>query len=669
MKKTLLFSLFAITNSIVYGQDTCASALPVVAGITVIDQINGSQAPSPICVVNSTQVATAGEWYIYMPIGNHTVTVTTDLNINIGDDPRVHIYKGDCGNLICVAGDDDSGILGNPDALSVVTFDALSGNSYYIAFDDIWDSSGITFKLIENEYIPQPVSIVSFTQQSINLSSFYKHCVVDMNGDYLDDIVGVSDEEIKILQQKPVGGFDLVTKTTPESIFMPTWSIAAGDIDKDGLNDLLYADNGGVTFMKQNSSGNSFTMMEHSEYVFSQRSNFVDLNNDGHLDAFVCHDVDPNVRYINDGTGNFTFFQGGMGDYAPGGNYGSIFVDYDNDGDMDLFIAKCGSGPIDELHRNNGDGTFTDVSIAAGMAEPSQSWSSAWADYDNDGDMDAMIGASSMGSGGHKLRRNNGDGTFTDITLGSGLDVFMNINIENVAHDFDNDGFVDIFMGGNTIMINNGNMTFTPNPVNTDVGSIGDLNNDGFLDVQFSNYIYLNDTNDNNWIKVNLRGVESNSNGIGARVELYGAWGKQIRDVRSGDGFRHMSSLNTHFGIGAEEAITKLVIKWPSGIIDEILNPNINESILVVESSTLGVNPSIDSKFALYPNPTKNVLNIQSDTLEMKTAGIYDMMGRLVLTSNVTNKVIDVHSLSTGTYILLLTDTEGKNHIQKFIKN
>ena len=139
MKKTLLFSLFAITNSIVYGQDTCASALPVVAGITVIDQINGSQAPSPICVVNSTQVATAGEWYIYMPIGNHTVTVTTDLNINIGDDPRVHIYKGDCGNLICVAGDDDSGILGNPDALSVVTFDALSGNSYYIAFDDIWD--------------------------------------------------------------------------------------------------------------------------------------------------------------------------------------------------------------------------------------------------------------------------------------------------------------------------------------------------------------------------------------------------------------------------------------------------------------------------------------------------------------------------------------------------
>jgi len=668
MKKLLLLFLLSITNFVVNGQNTCATALPVTAGITVIDAINGSQAPSPICIPNGT-IATAGEWYIYTPVGNHTVTVTTDLNINIGDDPRVHVYKGSCSGLVCVAGDDDSGILGNPDALCVVTFDAMAGNSYYIAFDNKWDSNGITFKLIENEYIPQPVSIVSFTQQSIALQGFYRDCVVDMNGDYLDDIVSVSNGQIHMLLQTQSGTFQSVTRTTPTTNFVPSWSIAAGDIDKDGFNDLVYGDGQGVAFMKQNSTQTGFNMMSTSEYVFSQRTNFVDINNDGHLDAFVCHDVDPNVRYMNDGNGNFTFFQGGMGDYAAGGNYGSIFVDYDNDGDMDLFIAKCGSGPIDELHRNNGDGTFTDVSIAAGMAEPSQSWSSAWADFDNDGDMDAMIGASSMGSGGHKLRRNNGDGTFTDITVGSGLDVFTPTNIENIAHDFDNDGFVDLFMGGNTILINNGNMTFTPNPVNTTVGSIGDLNNDGFLDVQYNNNIYLNNGNSNNWLKVHLKGIESNSNGIGARVEIYGAWGKQIRDVRSGDGFRHMSSLNTHFGIGQEATITKLVIRWPSGIVDEILNPAINESILVVESSTLGVTPSPESKFVVYPNPTKNVLNIQSNSFEIAAATIYDITGRVVLTSKVNNQTVDVHSLSTGTYILSLTDVEGKNHIQKFIKN
>lgn len=668
MKKLLPLLLLSITNQLAHGQDTCATALPVSAGITVIDAINGSQAPSPVCITNGS-VATAGEWYVYTPVGNHTVTVTTDLNINIGDDPRVHVYKGSCNNLICVAGDDDSGILGNPDALCVVTFDALAGNSYYIAFDDKWDPSGITFNLIEKEYIPQPVSIVSFTQQPISPLGANRDCVVDMNGDYLDDIVSVSSGMVHILFQTENGTFQSETRTTPITNFLPSWSIAAGDIDKDGFNDLIYGNGQGVAFMKQNSTQTGFTIMSTPEYVFSQRTNFVDLNNDGHLDAFVCHDTDPNVRYMNDGNGNLTFFQGGMGDYEPGGNYGSIFVDYDNDGDMDLFIAKCGAGPIDELHRNNGDGTFTDVSIAAGMAEPSQSWSSAWADFDNDGDMDAMIGASSMGSGGHKLRRNNGDGTFTDITVGSGLDVFSHTNIENVAHDFNNDGWVDLFMGGNTIMINNGNMTFTPNPVNTTVGSIGDLNNDGFLDVQYGNNIFLNNGNDNNWLTVNLEGNESNRNGIGARVELYGAWGKQIRDVRSGDGFAHMSTLNTHFGIGTEEAITKLVIKWPSGIVDEILNPTPNQRILVVESSTLSVKPTNSKTFAVYPNPTKNVLNILSNAFEIETATIYDITGRTVFTGKVNNQSIDVQAISTGTYILSLKDTNGQIHTQKFIKN
>ncbi|MDR6967035.1 hypothetical protein J2X31_001035 [Flavobacterium arsenatis] len=667
MKKLLLLFLLSITNFVANGQNTCATALPVTAGITVTDAING-EVPTPVCIAGGT-VATAGKWYIYTPVGNRTVTVTTDLNINIGKDPRVHIYKGGCNNLICVAGDDDSGVLGNPDALCKVTFNAMSGTPYYIAFDNKWDSSGITFNLIENDYIPQPVSVVSFTQQPISLQGTYKDCVVDMNGDYLDDIVSVSNGQIHMLLQTESGTFQSVTRTTPITSFQPSWSIAAGDIDNDGFNDLIYGGGQGVAFMKQNSNQTAFTMMSTPEYVFSQRTNFVDLNNDGHLDAFVCHDVDPNVRYMNDGNGNFTFFQGGMGDYDAGGNYGSIFVDYDNDGDMDLFIAKCGSGPIDELHRNNGDGTFTDVSIVAGMAEPSQSWSSAWADFDNDGDMDAMIGASSNSNGGHKLRRNNGDGTFTDITFGSGLDVFSTTNIENVAHDFNNDGFVDLFMGGNTIMINNGNMTFTPNPINTAVGSIGDLNNDGFLDIQLGNNIFLNNGNDNNWITLSLQGVTSNRNGIGARVELYGAWGKQIREVRSGDGFRHMSTLNTHFGIGTEETITKLVIKWPSGIVDEILNPAINQKILVTESSTLGVNPSVASKFTVYPNPTKNILNIESASFDIKTATVYDITGRVVLTSKVNNQTIDVHSLSTGTYILSLIDAEGKNHIQKFIKN
>ncbi len=125
--------------------------------------------------------------------------------------------------------------------------------------------------------------------------------------------------------------------------------------------------------MMANNDGTAFTEVSGSEYVFSQRSNFADLNNDGQLDAFVCHDVVPNVYYINDGNGNLIFYQGadlngipsGLGLVSNGGNYGTVWIDYDNDRDMDLFIAKCRGGAteakINQLHRNNGDNTYTNV--------------------------------------------------------------------------------------------------------------------------------------------------------------------------------------------------------------------------------------------------------------------------------------------------------------------
>ena len=73
----------------------------------------------------------------------------------------------------------------------------------------------------------------------------------------------------------------------------------------------------------------------------------------------MCHDVDANVYHLNDGSGNLTFHQGGLGETC--GNYGSVWIDYDGDHDVDLFVSKCGCDPVDILYRNNGDGTFTNV--------------------------------------------------------------------------------------------------------------------------------------------------------------------------------------------------------------------------------------------------------------------------------------------------------------------
>jgi hypothetical protein len=224
--------------------------------------------------------------------------------------------------------------------------------------------------------------------------------------------------------------------------------------------------------------------------------------------------------------------------------------------------------------------------------------------------------------------------------------------------------------GGNKIMFNLGNGTFAhSNYSGIAVGGIGDLNDDGFLDFLNGSTIRYAVPNGNNWKKIALKGVVSNSYGIGARIEIYGAWGKQIRDIHSGDGFKYMSSLNAHFGIGTETAITQIIIRWPSGIIDTINNPTINNATLVVEGSTLTLEEYTNSEFSLYPIPAKNVLNIKTNNeITLKLAKVFDLNGKLVFESNLTANQIPTESLSKGTYILLLRDSNDKDYSQKFIK-
>lgn len=587
MKKNyffLLTAMFAINAAV--AQQTCADAQEITAGNYTVDAVDGTEVPNPVCSSGGTG-ATAGKWYKYTPAEDFLVTVTTSFpeNTGIGIDNRVQVYNGDCSSLNCVAGDDDSGA----GLLCVVSFTALQGVEYTIAFDNRWNSLGFVFELIEEEVLAPDNELVTFTPQSFpGILGDYKYAVADMNGDYLDDIISVSSTSINVLFQQGDGTFESETFTTPPASYLPSWSIAVGDVNGDGFNDLLYGAGSGVSFMFSNETGTSYTHWAASNYVFSQRSNFVDLNNDGHLDAVVCHDVAPNVYYMNDGEGNLTFHQGGIGDHPTGGHYATIWFDYDNDGDVDLFISKCSGGGqgaaarFNEMHRNNGDGTFTNVSEEANMNHGVQTWSSAVNDFDNDGFMDVIVGVSSFADGGHLFMHNNGDGTFTDIATGSGWDTYSGTDIEYVSYDFNNDGFADV-LTNQRLFFNNGDNTFSETVVPFGVGAIGDLNNDGFLDVQVGTTVYWNSGNDYNWVKLNLEGVESNRNAIGARIEIYGDWGKQIRDVQSGTGFRRASTLNPHFGIGAATVIDSVIVRWPSGNIDLICNPSINQTLFLKE--------------------------------------------------------------------------------------
>ncbi|QHI37580.1 hypothetical protein IMCC3317_29600 [Kordia antarctica] len=521
-----------------------------------------------------------------------------------------------------------------------------------------------------------PPPPATFTTSTVATSGTQR-AAVDMNGDFLDDIVSIGTTNVNIFYQQAVGGLSgtATNITTTSANNTPSWSLAAADFDRNGFTDLLYGGGNGVTFMRANATGTGFTEISGSEYVFSQRSNFVDLNQDGHLDAFVCHDVDPNVYYLNDGSGNLVFNQGGLGDIAGGGNYGSVWIDYDNDRDMDMFIAKCRGGSstinINEMHENDGTGTFTEVASTIGLADPVQTWSSAWGDFDNDGDMDVFVGASSTSNGTHKLMRNNGNSTFTDVTAASGiLPNLTNTGIENATYDFDNDGNLDVASNG-SILFGNGDMTFSvyDGVLSGNNGSFGDMNNDGFIDALSGTTLYTNDTNTNNWIKITTTGVGSNINGIGARVEVHTASGVQIRDVRSGEGFRFMSTLNTHFGIGTDTAITNIIIYWPSGAIDNVLNPTINTHHVITEGQALGIeDEALLESITIHPNPVGKVMNINSPiNLVGKIATIFNIEGKRMMNLKLTEHSIDVSNLRQGNYILRL-ESDGKVYTQKFIK-
>ncbi len=443
--------------------------------------------------------------------------------------------------------------------------------------------------------LPYTVAQVSFSNENNMLGGSsvfsYEDCAVDMNGDFLDDVVRVAGDAIYIDYQQNDGSF--VHEQFPINLqYTPSWSICAGDLDENGYTDLLMGDGNGLSFVYANNDGTEYTEVPGTAYIFSQRTTMADIDNDGDLDAFTCHDIDLSHPYRNDGTGAMTLDQTLIETVDMPGNYAAIWCDYDNDNDIDLYVTKCrgGSSPGDpertnRLYQNNGDGTYSEVGTAANMDDNSQSWATTFEDYDNDGDFDAFIVNHDFTN---RFMLNNGDGTFTDIIDQTGIDPYDLGAWENASGDFDNNGYVDILSElNNEIYWNNGDLTFTGGNFSFSGGGIGDFNNDGFLDVITNNTIRLNEGNDNNWVKINTTGIISNKNGIGARVEIHGSWGTQIREVRAGQSFSPMSSLTIHFGIGEATSIDQIVVKWPSGMITSIDNPDINNTYNMIEADCL----------------------------------------------------------------------------------
>ncbi len=499
--------------------------------------------------------------------------------------------------------------------------------------------------------------------------------VADVNGDGLDDVVHLQQgTDLYIEFQQSNGTF--ITQAVGNMANSSEWSMCIGDVDNNGFSDIFTGGAyNGIKLATANSDGSNYSIEElPGPGMFIQGSNFADINNDGWIDVFACHDDAESRIWGNDGAGGFVA-QDNWIDMATtptsdnSGNYGSVWCDFDNDGDTDLYIAKCRQGVnnpddprrINALYVNDGNGNFTEAADAHGLKIGHQSWTADFADYDNDGDFDCFITNHDAES---QLLRND-NGFFTDVTATSGINVAIT-PIQGIMEDFDNDGFVDLLIAGGDEQFfhNNGDGTFTELTGlfdNNDMESfaLGDLNNDGFVDIyggyaeiytnpsNVDDVLWLNGGNNNNHLAVKLVGVTSNKSAIGARVEIHGDWGIQIREVRAGEGYGIVNSLTQYFGIGQSSSIDQIIVKWPSGIIDIIDNPTINQTITIYENNCVA--PVVEITTSEGPNP----ILCSGESLDLIAPSGYSYLW----SNNATSQNITI--TEGGTYQLTVTDNNN----------
>ena len=304
----------------------------------------------------------------------------------------------------------------------------------------------------------------------------------------------------------------------------------------------------------------------------SMQCMFSDFDNDNDLDLYVANDTSVNYVYRNDGNGAFTDVSNESWAADFRGSMGLTAGDYDADGDIDIFMSHW----VDEentLYRNllkedpsSAHIRFVDESYSAMLAEVSIKligWGTALFDYDNDGDLDIFV---TNGSTFQELKRpevlipqvdalyrNDGDGSFSDVSESSGITKLpTRVGRGATFGDYDNDGDIDIFV------VNN----HAPPTL---------LRNDG--------------GNRNGWLHVELMGTDGNRNAIGAKIQLKTADRTQIQEVYAGESYMSTNSFIVEFGVGDATQVETLQVTWLNGDIQKLHNIPVNQRVRVKQES------------------------------------------------------------------------------------
>ena len=399
-------------------------------------------------------------------------------------------------------------------------------------------------------------AVVGASQWSTSAAFF------DYDNDGVIDLYVTNYVDFTVETNKVCGGYVRTNSQGYRAIIEATRSHCA-PLEYGGVPDVLYHNNGDGTFADVSVAAGIDDPSGKGLGVVA-----LDYDGDGDQDLFVANDGTPNFLYQNLGDGTFEnaalkkgVAYNGVGESEAG--MGVDFGDYDNDGDFDLFVANF-SYETNTLYRNEG-GFFKDVTAEAGLADPSQrflGFGTNFLDYDNDGDLDLYVanghvqdkialfqsGVEYMQE--HQLFRNDGGGGYAEASSISG-EWFLHKQISRGAAfgDYDGDGDVDVLVtncGGEARLVRN----------------------DG--------------GNRENWLMVRTMGTHSNRDGIGTRVRVVAEGLEQVRQVRSGSSYLTASDPRLHFGLSHRTRIDLVEVRWPSGLVQRLEQVPVNQ-VLVIE--------------------------------------------------------------------------------------